>query len=297
MTAREQGFLLLTGYLADPECKPLTIAQFRNLTLRASQLQKPEQDREMTQEDIISMGFDRAFAQRVVDLLSRTEQLQWYLERGRRNGCVPITRISQAYPQRLRDRLGAEAPGVIWAKGDVSLLQRPAIALVGSRDLYSENREFARLVGKQAALQGYTLVSGDARGADRTAQDSCLEHGGTVISIVSDELENHAAAENVLYLSETGFDLAFSSHRALQRNRLIHCLGSKTFVAQCALDKGGTWSGTKNNLRFGWSPVFCFRDGSDASRELKELGAVWIEAERLNDIAALKSAEMNFIDQ
>ena len=297
MTAQEQGFLLLTGYLSDPECRPLTVAQFRNLTLRARQMEKPAHDRELTETEIVSMGFDREFAQRVIRLLSRTEQLQWYLEQGRRRDCFPITRVSPSYPDRLRDRLGAEAPGVIWAKGDVSLLQQPAIALVGSRDLHDENRAFARLVGKQAALQGFTLVSGDARGADKTAQDSCLEHGGTVISIVCDELEKHTAADNVLYFSETGFDLAFSSHRALQRNRLIHCLGGKIFVAQCTLGKGGTWSGTKNNLRFGWSPVFCFRDGSDASRELKDLGAVLIDPEQLENISVLKPAEMNFIDQ
>ena len=297
MTVHEEGFLLLTGYLADPECRPLTVAQFRNLTLRAQQMDKPEQDRELSKEDIVAMGFDRAFAQRVISLLSRKEQLQWYLKQGRSRGCIPITRLSQTYPDRLRNRLGAEAPGVIWAKGNMSLLQRPKIALVGSRDLHNENREFARMVGKQAAMQGYTLVSGDARGADKTAQDGCLEHGGTVIRIVCDELEKHAADENVLNLSEEGFDLAFSSHRALQRNRLIHCLGSKTFVAQCALGKGGTWNGTKNNLRFGWSSVFCFCDGSEASRELKELGAVLICPEQLNNIAELKSAEISFIDQ
>lgn len=297
MTVGEQGFLLLTGYLADPECKPLTVAQFRNLTLRMHAAEKPEQERELTQEDIIALGFDRAFAQRVIGLLSREEQLEWYLQRGKQHGCAPITRISGDYPDRLRRRLGAEAPGVIWAKGDVSLLQQPAVALVGSRDLCDENREFAYQVGKQAALQGYALVSGDARGADRTAQESCLAHGGTVISIVSDELYKHTAAENMLYISEEGFDIGFSSYRALQRNRLIHCLGIKTFVAQCTLGKGGTWSGTKNNLRFGWSPVFCFHDESEASRELKELGAALIEAEQLDDIAALKPAEMNFIDQ
>ena len=297
MTVREEGFLLLTAYLADPECKPLTVAQFRNLTLRAQQLEKPEQDRELTEEDIVAMGFNRVFARQIVSLLSREEQLQWYLERGRRLGCKPITRVSQEYPHRLRDRLGAEAPGVLWAKGDVSLLDRPAVALVGSRDLLSKNREFAYQVGKQAALQGFTLISGDARGADRTAQDSCLEHGGTVISIVCDELEKHVSVQSVLYLSEEGFDLGFSSHRALQRNRLIHCFGSKTFVAQCALGKGGTWNGTKNNLRFGWSPVFCFRDDSDASRELCELGAVLIDPEQMCDIANLQSAGINFINE
>lgn len=297
MNAREQGFLLLTGYLGDPERRPLTVAQLRDLTVRARTVEHPGTDREMTAEDLLSIGCDRTAAQRILLLLSQTEQLQWYLEKGRRQGCVPVTRVSEGYPQRLRKCLGLDAPGVLWTKGDADLFKLPAVALVGSRDLENENREFARLVGKQAALQGYVLVSGHARGADRAAQDSCLEHGGKVISVVSDELEKHPAQENILFVSEDGFDLVFSAHRALRRNRVIHSLGGKTFVAQCTFGKGGTWDGTRKNLCFSWSPVFCFRDGSKASRELESLGAVLVSCDHLRNMEALQPTAMNFIDQ
>ena len=49
------------------------------------------------------------------------------------------------------------------------------------------------------------------------------------------------------------------------------------FVAQSELGKGGTWDGTVKNLRFGWSPVACFRDGSESARQLEELGAYLVE--------------------
>lgn len=297
MTAGEQGFLLLTGYLGDPERMPLTIPQFRNLAKRMQAREKPKEDRELTQTDLVEMGFDRRFAQQVLTLLSQTEQLHWYLEEGRRRDCHPITRISQSYPQRLRSCLGLDAPGVLWTKGDIGLLTQPIIGLVGSRDLLEKNREFAQQVGYQAARQGYVLVSGHARGADRAAQDSCLEHGGRVISVVSDQLEKHPLQKNVLYISEEGFDLAFSPQRALQRNRIIHSLGCKTFVAQCTLGKGGTWDGTRKNLRFGWSPVFCFQDGSEASRELACLGAVGVDMDALQNLGVLQSNRMSFIDQ
>lgn len=297
MNPREQGFLLLTGYLGDPERRPLTVAQFRELTKRVRVMERPSQEREMAEEDLISLGCSRAFARRVLQLLSQTEQLRWYLSKGKRTGCVPITRITDGYPEAVRKCLGLEAPGVLWAKGDLRLLDTPKISLVGSRELKEENRAFAEDVGKQAALQGYTLVSGDARGADRTAQDSCLEHGGSVISVVADELEKHPLRENVLYLSEDGFDLVFSAQRALQRNRIIHSLGNSTFVAQCRLEKGGTWDGTVKNLRNCWSPVFCFRDESPASLELEQMGAVLIESTALRDISALQPNTMNFIDQ
>lgn len=297
MKAGEQGFLLLTGYLGDPARKPLTIARFRDLTKRAQAMERPEKNREMTMEDLISIGCSRAFAARVLTLLSHTEQLQWYLSKGKRSGCIPITRITESYPAEVRNRLGLDAPGVLWAKGDVGLLQTKKLSVVGSRDLQEENTAFAKEVGKQAALQGYTLVSGNARGADRTAQESCLEHGGSVICVVADRLETYPNRENVLYLSEDGFDLPFSSQRALQRNRVIHTLGQSTLVAQCRLEKGGTWDGTTRNLRNCWSPVFCFRDASSASLELEQMGAALIGSEDLQDISALQPSSMNFIDQ
>ena len=68
------------------------------------------------------------------------------------------------------------------------LFRSPAVALVGSRELRAENRKFAAAVGYRAAEEGLTLVSGNARGADRTAQEACLAAGGRVISIVADEL-------------------------------------------------------------------------------------------------------------
>ena len=195
----------------------------------------------------------------------------------------------------LRRRLGLDAPGVLWAKGDMSLLENPAIALVGSRDLMEDNIEFACEVGKQAALQGYTLVSGNARGADRTAQQSCLDHGGSVISVVADELHKQPWQDNLLYLSKTGFDLEFTSYRALDRNTVIHAFGSHTFVAQCTYGKGGTWDGTRNNLRKGYSPVFCFRDGTPAMTELEQMGAKLIDIEQLQDISVLRSDTQSFL--
>ena len=296
MTARDRGFLLLAGYLGDPERRPLSVAQFRELTLRARTMKMPEADRELTVEDLLHIGCDRAAARRIANLLAQEEQLAWYLEKGRRMDCVPITRVSGGYPERLRKRLGLDAPGVLWAKGDSSFLELPGVALVGSRELNSENKKFAREVGKQAALQGLVLISGDARGADRTAQESCLEHGGKIISVVADALEKCPLQRNVLYISEDGFDLGFSAQRALQRNRVIHSLARKTFVAQCKLGKGGTWDGTRKNLRFGWSPVFCFADGSEASLELERMGAVGITPDDLINIDALQSGIINFID-
>ena len=287
MRPAEQGFLLLTSHLGDPDRPVLTIAQLRNLAMRIRSAQREAGDQDITREILMGMGYAPAMAERIVTLLDGQEQMQWYLRRGARQNCLPIARISAEYPDALRKGLELEAPGCLWAKGDLSLLEKPKVSLVGSRELKEENRRFAAEAGKQAARQGYVLVSGNAKGADRTAQDACLGAGGQVISVVADTLADKPNLPGVLWLSEDGYDLPFTAQRALSRNRVIHCLGSLTLVAQSDLGKGGTWDGTQKNLRYNWSPVGCFADGSPAFRELTCMGAAPVEIGALEDFVKL----------
>lgn len=290
MNPRERGFLLLTSHLGDPDRSVLTVAQLRTLAMRVQDMVPEQTDRELTEADLMVIGYNREMAERIVHLLAQESLLDAYLAKGKRQGSVPITRVSDWYPHILRQRLGLDSPGCLWARGDVEILNTPAIALVGSRDLREPNREFAEAVGAQAARQGLTLVSGNARGADRAAQEACLRAGGKVISIVADSL-NRVPLRNVLYLSEDGFDEEFSAQRALSRNRCIHALGRMVFVAQSELKKGGTWSGTVRNLRFGWSPVVCFQDGSEAAEQLEQMGAYQIGLADLQDFTCLQTPD------
>ena len=287
MNRRERGFLLLTSHLGDPERKVLTVAQLRTLALRMRDMAYPTEERDLNESDLLRLGCDRELTKRIISLLEQEDLLDAYLGKAAAWNCVPITRVSDHYPPILRQRLGLDSPGCLWARGDVEILNTPAISLVGCRELSAPNREFAEAVGYQAAEQGLTLVSGNARGADRAAQEACLKAGGRVVSVVADGL-NRIPARNMLYLSEDGFDEEFSAQRALSRNRCIHALGRMVFVAQSDLQKGGTWSGTVKNLRFGWSPVACFRDGSEAAAQLEQMGAYQIGLEDLQDFACLQ---------
>lgn len=297
MTPREEGFLLLTSSLGDPNRHSLTVAQLRTLAERVRTARRIPADRQMEPRDLMGMGYGREMAERILRLLDDTVLLKHYLQRGERMGCLPLSRISEDYPVTVHNRLGTDAPGCLWAKGDLSLLKKPAVALVGSRNIGSEHLVFAREVGRQAALQGYVLVSGNARGADRAAQESCLAAGGEVICVVADELERYSPRGNILYISEDGFDLTFSAQRALSRNRVIHCMGLRTFVAQVGYRQGGTWDGTVKNLRFGWSPVYCLNDGSAAVALLQEMGAEGIGLDELHDFSVLTVRFFGLFDQ
>ena len=286
---------MLTSHLGDPRCKPLTVAQLRTLTLRVRAMPKPQNQAELTLDDLLALGYSREFGCHILELLSREEQLEYYVNRAKQAKCYPLTRVSPLDPRRLLERLGNDAPGCLWYKGDPEILKYKAVALVGSRDLMRENAAFAREVGRQAALQGYVLVSGNARGADRTGQEGCLASGGQVVSILADSLEKCQTEPNVLYLSEDSYETGFSAQRALSRNRLIHAMGQVTLVAQCSMGTGGTWKGTVQNLQKNYSPVFCFQDGSAGIRELHQMGAALVDIFDLQDFSALQPETNSFL--
>ncbi len=295
MTGIEAGFLLLCSPMGDPERKTLTSAQLRTLGKLARDLKQEDPNRDLTVEDLMSLGYGAAMARRIWSLLQETQRLEYYLQQGRNGGCVVLTQVSPHYPKALFEKLGLEGPGSIWCKGDGSALHGKLVSLVGSRELLEDNRRFAREVGRQAALQGYTLVSGNARGADQAAQEAALEAGGKVVSVIADSLLDKPAQDRVLYISEEGFDLPFTPQRALSRNRIIHALSEKTFVAQCGYQEGGTWSGTVKNLRFHWSQVYCYGDDSPAQRLLCDMGAEEVSIQALADLEGLPGPDSCFL--
>lgn len=292
MTAAEEGVLLLCCRLGDPACRPLTMAKFRELGLRI-RASEPSGSRlsELSRRDLTRLGYDEDEADRIVALLDREERLSDYLCQAEALGIVPITRVSPAYPRRISGKQQLSSPPVLFARGELSLLDGPSVAVVGSRQLRPENECFAQTAGLLAAREGLTLVSGNAPGADQTAQNSCLDEGGQCVVFVADRLINHEADPRILYISEADISLPFSPARALHRNPLIHMQGDKTLAAQCTYGKGGTWEGSLDNLKHGWSPLFVFDDGSDGSRALLERGASPVTA--LTSIEALTPSQLS----
>jgi hypothetical protein len=68
-------------------------------------------------------------------------------------------------------------------------------------------------------------------------------------------------------------------------------------VAQSDYQTGGTWDGTVKNLRFGWSSVFCYGDGSPAQRVLSDMGAEQIFMDDLINISALPGLSGGFWEE
>lgn len=276
MTGPELGWLLLCADLGDG-LAPLTLPQLRVLKARMqSELPPADPDRPVNAGDLRRLGYDWETADRITALLDREAALNTYLALGAEAGVHPLTRISPGYPIRLEQRLGREAPAVLFYKGDVSCLEGPSAAVVGSRDLTRGGAAFARLAGEKLARSGWTLISGNARGADQTAQAACLDAGGRVLCFVPGDLGPLPERERVCWICEQGWHLPFAAFRALRRNLFIHAMGDLTLAAQTGT-AGGTWSGCTENLKRGLSPLYVRRDGSPGADDLIARGAVPVE--------------------
>ncbi len=288
--------LLLCSSLGRTDVQPLSLAQYQKLFRRVQAVGTENQnpDAELTQAELLRLGYEEDEAQRILHLLDGEAELDRYLESAKRRGISVITRISEEYPTILAQKLQALSPAVLFCKGDLSMLNGRFIACVGSRELMPSGQRFAQRVGELAAQEGFCLVSGGAIGADREAERACLSAGGCVMEFPAGSLDAPDAREGVLYVSEGGFDIPFSAQRALSRNRLIHAMGEKTFVAQCTLGKGGTWSGTTENLHRGWSEVFVCEDGSKATEALIARGATAVRD--LKSIENLRPNQMSFYE-
>lgn len=290
MRRTEEGLLMLTCALGQGVV-PLSPAEYHLLMQRLSATPVVTAEADVTVDFLRSLGYSAHDAQHIVRLLERDDALRSYLSRP---DIAVVTRLDAHFPENLR-RLKQHCPTALFCKGDVSLLSKPCISLVGSRRLPVRSLRFAQKIGTMAAQEGFCLVSGGAEGADLAAQEACLAAGGSVICFVPDALSRRRVQKNTLFCSDEGWELSFSASRALRRNRYIPALGEKVIVAHCEQPHGGTWSGTSYNLQHRLSPVFLLDTDTEGARVLGAMGGIFID-ENIASLADLLPSQLSIFD-
>ena len=136
-----------------------------------------------------SLGVGPDEAARLARLLGRGGQLAFELDRLRSRGIWVVTIADDAYPTRLRERLGPDAPPVLFGSGSVSLLEGGGIAIVGSRDADDAAVGFTQRLAAAVVRGGASVVSGGAKGIDATAMRAASDAGGRVVGVLPEGVE------------------------------------------------------------------------------------------------------------
>ena len=104
-----------------------------------------------------------------------------------RFGVRIVTIADEDYPRRLKEVPGH--PLVLYVKGDVAALNRPAVALVGTRRATSYGRTIANRMAADVSAAGWSVVSGLAEGIDAEAHRGALSAGGVTVGVLGSALD------------------------------------------------------------------------------------------------------------
>jgi DNA processing protein len=148
------------------------------------------------------------------------------------------------YPSLLSEL--DDAPPLLIAKGDIRLLDRPTVAIVGARNASAAACRFARSLAHDLGSNGLVVVSGLARGIDSAAHDGALETGtvGVIAGGVDvfyppeNEPRQRKLFERGLVLAEMPPGTEPRARHFPYRNRIIAGVSAGTIVVEAAPRSG-----------------------------------------------------------
>jgi len=166
------------------------------------------------------------------------------LERTAQFGAQLVALNEVGYPRWLQAVEGA--PPLLYVKGDLSLSQKPSVAIVGSRNSSAVGLKFAGQLAHELGQQGLIVTSGLARGIDAQAHSNAIQTG--TIAVLGGGLDHiypaqnerlyHKIAQDGLLVSERPLGFYAKAKDFPRRNRLISGISLGTLVIEAAVRSG-----------------------------------------------------------
>lgn len=169
-------------------------------------------------------------------------------------GCRVLVHGTHDYPLVLgdltecEDRAITPAPPVLFASGDLGLLRRPAVALVGTRHATATGLRAAERIARACSEAGALVISGLARGIDAAAHSGALDASGRTAAVIGTGLDvaypadhrrlQQRIAHEGLLLGESPPGQRATRGSFPERNRLIAALASVTVVVEAGHRSG-----------------------------------------------------------
>ncbi|MEW6589670.1 MAG: DNA-processing protein DprA [Pseudomonadota bacterium] len=157
-----------------------------------------------------------------------------------------LTLADSDYPQSLLET--PDPPAVLYCKGQRTLLNQPALGIVGSRNATPQGLRDAEAFAQALSDAGLTIVSGLALGIDAAAHRGGLAGAASSIAVVGTGLDRvypaknqalaHQLAERGLIVSEFPLGTPPLPNHFPRRNRIISGLARGVLVVEAAPDSG-----------------------------------------------------------
>ncbi len=166
------------------------------------------------------------------------------LEEAARIGAVPLASCEAAYPRMLAAI--DDAPPILYVRGNVSLLGKPIIAMVGARNASINGRNLSRRMAAELGRAGHVVASGLARGIDTAVHEGALATGTVAVlaggvDVIyppeNERLYNDIVAMGAV-LSEMPPGTQPQASFFPRRNRIVSGLSAGVTVVEASLKSG-----------------------------------------------------------
>ncbi len=217
---------------------------------------------EKMQWEIFKKEFEFSLKE-IQDLKKAKESLvsnSFFLEKLLSEGVEILPFTSEEYPKSLKENLELKnLPTLLFCKGNLELLKKRCVSIVGSRSAKEISLEFTRKIAQIEAGNKEVIVSGFAKGVDREAFEATIEYGGKTIIVLPQgiltfklpkEYYSYYTKKQILIMSTYPPNSTWNTGYAMERNNYIYALGSQIYVAESD-SKGGTWNGVIEGLKKG----------------------------------------------
>ncbi|MCX6558279.1 MAG: DNA-processing protein DprA [Candidatus Aminicenantes bacterium] len=168
----------------------------------------------------------------------------------------------------LRERFSF--PALFYAWGNLAILSRPAVAVVGMREAGKSELDAAAALARELASHGVNVISGYAGGIDGAAHLAALRAGGTTCIVLAEGIDHFQVkpafkdllhADNTLVISQFPPDAPWAAYMAMTRNKLIGALSGAMVVIASGPERSvknkssGTFNAAVSSMKMG-IPVF-----------------------------------------
>jgi DNA processing protein len=201
---------------------------------------------EFNEELLLSIGCREEGARAALTRLAAFD-LDAYDRTLQKAGVLLLALDDDAYPERLRQT--ADPPIFLHVQGDAALLDKPGMAIVGTRMASAYGRRAAQECAAACVRAGLTTISGLAAGIDgEVAKETLREHGAHVAVVghglqhtfpaEHDKLRAEVLARGGTLVSEYAHDTPVLDHQFVGRNRIIAGLALGTAVIEAPAKSG-----------------------------------------------------------
>ncbi|HET9887643.1 MAG TPA: DNA-processing protein DprA [bacterium] len=188
-----------------------------------------------------------------------------------------------------------DVPEILFVRGKLSVVQRSAVGIVGSRECSAAGEELAARMAARLAEEGWATVSGMARGIDAAAHRGSLDGGGETIAVLGCGIDVRYPEENLdlhqripqngLLVSEFAPGMPPISGNFPRRNRILSALSQAIVLVECRVRSGALITcrhaldqGREVFIVPGWptsplsaGPLQFLREGARAIRNAEDL--------------------------